>query len=211
LVVNAHSRACGHFFMGWKADPTKPIKLNGALFTLCTILQFVIASTAEAKLGALFLNCKQATIFRLTLEEMGHLQPPKLLHCNNSTAVGITNNSVKKQRSQSMEMQFFWVADAVEAGKFDIKYYPGKENLADYQSKHHIGAHHTTVCPWYLHKQNSVHELPRASKPSTLKGCVGTLPDGYVHTNPLPQIPTKQSVQTTWERYLNDRCNWNRT
>jgi hypothetical protein len=99
LVANAHSRACGHFFMGWKADATKPIKLNGAFFTLCSILQFVVASMAEAELGALFLNCKQATIFRLTLEEMGHPQPPTLVHCDNSTAVGIANNSVKKQRS----------------------------------------------------------------------------------------------------------------
>jgi hypothetical protein len=61
--ANAHSRACGHFFMGWRADPTKLVKLNGAFFTLCAILRFVIASAAEAKLGALFLNCKQATIF----------------------------------------------------------------------------------------------------------------------------------------------------
>ncbi len=66
----------GHFFMEWKADPTKPIKLNGAFFTFCAILRFVIASAAEAELGALFLNCKQATIFRLTLKEMGHPQPP---------------------------------------------------------------------------------------------------------------------------------------
>ncbi len=29
---------------------------------------------------------------------------------------------------------------------------------------------------------------------------VGTLPDGYVRTNPLPQIPTMQSVPTTRER-----------
>jgi hypothetical protein len=95
-AANAHSRACGHFIMGWKADPTKPIKLNGAFFTLCAILRFVVASAAEAELGALFLICKQAIIFRLTLEEMGHLQPPTLVHCDNSTAVGITNNSVKK-------------------------------------------------------------------------------------------------------------------
>ena len=61
--ANAHSRACRHFFMGWKADPTKPIKLNKAFFTLCAILQFVGASAAEAELGALFLNCKQATFF----------------------------------------------------------------------------------------------------------------------------------------------------
>jgi hypothetical protein len=61
--VNAHSRACGHFFMGWKAGPTKPIKLNRAFFTLWAIVRFVVASAAEAELGALFLNCKQATIF----------------------------------------------------------------------------------------------------------------------------------------------------
>jgi hypothetical protein len=29
---------------------------------------------------------------------------------------------------------------------------------------------------------------------------VGILPDGYVRTNPLPQIPTKQSVPTSRER-----------
>ncbi len=100
-----------------------------------------------------------------------------------------------------MEMRFFWVADAVEQGKFNIKYYQRKENLGDYQSKHHIGAHHTAVRPWYLHEPTSVQELPRASKSSNLKGCVGILPDGYVRTDPLPQIPTiKQSVPASRER-----------
>jgi hypothetical protein len=101
-----------------------------------------------------------------------------------------------------MEMRFFWVADAVEQKKFDIKYYPGKENLADYQSKHHAGAHHQAVRPWYLHKPTSVRELPRASKPSTLKGCVGTLPNGYLKSNPLPQVPIKQSAPTSKNAYL---------
>ena len=39
---------------------------RGTFFTLCAILRFVVASAAEAELGALFLNCKQATIFWLT-------------------------------------------------------------------------------------------------------------------------------------------------
>jgi hypothetical protein len=99
LEANAYSQACGHFFMGWHADPTKPIKLNGAFFTLCAILRFVVASAAEAKLGALFLNCKQAKKIRLPLKEMGHPQPPTPIHCDNSTAVGIKNNTVKRQRS----------------------------------------------------------------------------------------------------------------
>jgi hypothetical protein len=145
--ANAHSQACGNFSMGWCADPTKPIRLNRAFFTLCAILRFVVASAAEAELGALFLNCKQATIFRLTLEEMGHPQPPTPIHYNNSKAIGIANNTVKQQGSCLMEMHFFWVAEAVKQWKFDIKYYPGKENLGDYQSKHHLSAHHTAVRP----------------------------------------------------------------
>ncbi len=45
--ANAHSQACSHFFMGWKADPAKPIKLNGAFFTLCAINLEPYSSTAN--------------------------------------------------------------------------------------------------------------------------------------------------------------------
>jgi hypothetical protein len=76
-------------------------------FTLCAISRFAVASAAEAELGALFLNCKQATIFWLTLEEIGHPQLPTLVNCDNSTAVGIADYTVKRQRSRSMEMIFF--------------------------------------------------------------------------------------------------------
>jgi hypothetical protein len=56
----------------------QPIKLNGAFFTLCAILCFVVSSAAEAKLGALFLNCKEGMIFWLTLKELRHPQPKHL-------------------------------------------------------------------------------------------------------------------------------------
>ncbi len=61
--ANARSRACGHFFMGWDTKDSDPIKLNGAFFTLCAILRFVVASAAKAELGALFFNCKEGMIF----------------------------------------------------------------------------------------------------------------------------------------------------
>jgi hypothetical protein len=96
--------------------------------------------------------------------------------------------------------EILWVADGVARGKFDIKYFPGKSNLADTQSKHHTGAHHVAVCPWYLHKPTSVRELSKACKPSTLKGCIETLPNGYGHTYLLPQVPTRQSVPTSGKR-----------
>jgi hypothetical protein len=61
--TNAHSHACGNFFMGWSPKDGYPIKLNGAFFTLCTILRFVVALAAEAELGALFMHCKESIIF----------------------------------------------------------------------------------------------------------------------------------------------------
>jgi hypothetical protein len=90
-------------------------------------------------------------------------------------------------------MQYFWVCDKVAQDAYDVKWHPGQENLADYQSKHHVGSHHQAVCPWYLHEKNSPLVLPRAVQPSTLKGCVGTLPQGYIRNVPLPRVPLQQS------------------
>ena len=182
---NVRSRACGHFFMGALPIKGKPIKLNGAFHTLCAILRFVVASAAEA-LGALFLNCQEGIIFRTTLEDLGHPQPRIPVHCDNATAVGIANNTIKRQRSRAMEMKYFWTCEKDAQKMYSFKWHPGMENLTDYQSKHHPGAHHTAVRPYYLHEKNSPLELPRAIRPSTLKGCVGTLKDGYVRNVPLP-------------------------
>jgi hypothetical protein len=93
--------------MGSTPTDGNPIKLSGAFFTLCAILRFIVASAAEAKLGALFLNCKEGMIFRMTLKEMGHPQCKTLVHCNNAMAIGNANNTVKRQRSRSMEMRYF--------------------------------------------------------------------------------------------------------
>jgi hypothetical protein len=75
---------------------------------------------------------------------------------------------------------------------YDLSWYPGQENLADYQSKHHVGSHHVAVRPWYLHMENSPRVLPGAARPSTLKGCVGTLKDGYIRKVPLLRVPRIQ-------------------
>ncbi len=109
------------FFMGWTAKDGDPIKLNRAFFTLCAILRFVVASATEAKIGALFLNCKEGMIFLLILEELGHPQPKTQVHCNNATAVGIANNIVKRQHLQSMEMRYFWVCDKITQSAYNVK------------------------------------------------------------------------------------------
>jgi hypothetical protein len=182
--TNLHSRSCGHLFMGWMPKNDKPIQLNGAFYVNTTILRFVVASAAKAELGALFHNCQDGIIFRQTPEDLGHTQPQTLVHCNNATAIGIANNTVKRQQSRLMELRFFWVGNKEAQKIYGISWHPGQENLVDHQSKHHTEAHHRNVGPWYLHQENSPRFLPRANAPSTLKGCVGTLKEGYIRNVP---------------------------
>ena len=54
----AGSRAAGHYFLGWLPQNNQPIRLNGAIYTLCIVLKFVASSADEAELGALSLNIK---------------------------------------------------------------------------------------------------------------------------------------------------------
>ncbi len=140
--AKARSGTCGHFFMGWMPKDGDPIKVNGVFHVSVNIVCFVVASAAEAELGALYHNCQTGIVFCQTLKAMGHKQPKTPVHCNYATTVGIANNTVKQQCLQSMEMHFFMYA---------LSWHPGQENLADYQSKHHTGAHHIAVCPRYLH------------------------------------------------------------
>ena len=82
--------------MGSMPKDGKPIKLNGAFHVNMQIMRFVVASAAEAELGALFQNCQDGVIFRSTLHNLSHPQPKKTVHCDNATAVGISSNTVKR-------------------------------------------------------------------------------------------------------------------
>jgi hypothetical protein len=129
--------------------------------------------------------------------------PKTPVHCNKATAGSITNYTIKRQFSQLMEMRYSWVCDKIAQNAFDVRWHPGQENLADYHSKHHIGTHHKAVSLWYLHTDNSFSVLPnsflvlpRANRPSTLNGCVGTLPKEYICYVPLPPVPLVQSTES---------------
>ena len=170
------SRAAGHYFLGWLPQNNQPIRLNGAIYTLCTVLKFIASFAAEAELGAPFLNIKEGRVLQLSLAVIGHPQPPTPIHCDNATAVDIADETVKKHHSRPMEMRYFYSCDQLKMGNFNVQYHPGLECLGDHPSKHHITANHQNVRPIYLHTKESTLFLTRAPKPSDLRGCVGLLP-----------------------------------
>jgi hypothetical protein len=101
-------------------------------------MQSVLSSAAEAEIGALYENTKKVAILHVTLEEMGYPQPAAPVQTDNSTACSIANDNIKQQQSRAIDMRFYWVRDQVRQGQFDIHWKPGKVNLADYYTKHHI-------------------------------------------------------------------------
>jgi hypothetical protein len=56
-----------------------------------------MASAAESKVGALFVNSQEAIPLRYALEELGHPQPPTPVQTDNSTTAGYSNNTIKQK------------------------------------------------------------------------------------------------------------------
>jgi hypothetical protein len=155
---------------------------------MCTILKLVAAPAAEAELGAFFLNAQEAKVLRLTSDKVGHPQLPTPIHINNTTTVGIVNNTIKRQQSRAMEMHYFWLFDGNTQKYFKFYYQPGQENLGDYPSKHHTADIHWHVRPYYVHTTKSPPILPGALKLSIWQGCAEILWDPYTKKSPLPHI-----------------------
>ena len=84
----ARSRVGGHFFLS--SDVPIPPD-NGAILTVAQVIKAVMSSAAEAELGGLYINCREAVYIRNILHEMGWKQPRTPVQTDNSTADGIIN------------------------------------------------------------------------------------------------------------------------
>ena len=122
----------------------------------------------------------EVNLLRLTLEELGHAQPPTPIHANDTTAVRIMNSTIKRQRSPSINMRYFWLLYQEAQRILNVKYYPGAGNIGDYQTKLHNDVHHRRLCPFCVH----THSSPRFYSGQNAQVYVKGVLDG-------PVIPTQ--------------------
>jgi hypothetical protein len=146
--LEPRSRAGGIHYLGNNqpiiaGDPPEPP--NGVILVVSNIMKMVVASAAEAEPGALFFNGQEATTLRTTLLQLGHPQPATPMQTDNVTAAGIANGTVKQRRSKAADMRFYWIRDRVRQGRFLIHWKPGKDNYAEYFTKHHPPSLHRTI------------------------------------------------------------------
>jgi hypothetical protein len=103
--LKACSWAAGHFFM---SNITAKPPNNGAILTIAQIIKAVMSLAAEAEVGALYINCREATPACHTLEFMGHPQPPAPMQTDNTTALGIVNNNLIN-KMKAMDIKYHWL------------------------------------------------------------------------------------------------------
>jgi hypothetical protein len=155
------SCAAGYFYLSQTPNhPSKPPAptdaappINGALTLLCNIMREVVSSASEAELAALYYNAHEGIALRNALEEMGHSQLATAIVTDNSTALGIVNDTVRQRRSKASDMRFYWIRDGSRQNQFLVYWKKGELNRADYFSKHHPGTHHTEMQSIYLHME----------------------------------------------------------
>jgi hypothetical protein len=171
-VSNARSRLGGLFFFGNKSPEQDTLK--GSILNVAAVIKNVVASAAESEVGACFHNAQSGAPLRVTLTELGHMQPPTPLRTDNSTAFVIANETIKQKLSKAMDIRYHWLTDRVRQKQFDVYWRPGRENICDYHTKHHSAQNHKEMRHLILHE---------AKRLQFLRGCVKLLP--------LPQPPLR--------------------
>ena len=147
---NARSRAGGYFYLSERDNTNSNPPINAPVHTECKIMKHVLSSATEAEIGAIFLNCQQAEILRTTLQELGHPQYTTTIVTDNATENNIINGNAKQKRTKAMDMRYNWILDKQVQRHFHVIWKPGKENLADYFTKHHSTVHHKRVRTLYV-------------------------------------------------------------
>jgi hypothetical protein len=190
---------------------------QGTILATTAIMQLVLALASEAEITALLREHKKSCD-HLT---MGHPQPATPVQTDNSTACSIANDNIKQQHSCAIDMRFYWIRDWVKQGKFNIYWGPGKCNMANYYTKHHLPTHHQLMWPSYLHVEppeaaiNSaiaytLHALQVCAKPAP-RNTMAPRVQGiqHMHTNtPAGQRAIASKAQATLSHARGSSCNY---
>ena len=123
---------------------------NGPVHNIATIIRNVMTSAADAEIGALYTNSRQAIQARKFLNELGHKQPPTSIQTENTTALGFVTKNLQPKAKKSTEMNYWFMRDWQDQKQFRYYWKPGKGNRSDYFTKHLCAAHHRQQRPTFL-------------------------------------------------------------
>jgi hypothetical protein len=101
------------------------------------------------------------------------------MECDNTTTVGIINDTIRQRRSKAMDMRFYWIKDRQQQGQFRLYWASGSTNRGDYFTKHHSPAHHRIMRPHYMHTPTAQElkqkQLGRGKQKYTIASLIGEI------------------------------------
>jgi hypothetical protein len=116
---------------GWVA------KLNGDVVSWAAKKQRVVAlSTCEAELYAEAASMQEVLWLRGLMKELGlHVSTGSVVHGDNQSAISVTKNGVKGERTKHVDVKYHFVTETVERGDVTLKWIPTTEQQADIFTK----------------------------------------------------------------------------
>jgi hypothetical protein len=172
----SRSRAGGFFVCGEPIfnGPDAPFKVNAPFDIISTKLPTVTGSSSESETGALYINATTACTHRITLEDLGHPQPPTPIVYDNQVSGKVALGKAKQKKSKAFATRYHWLKDRLRLGEFRLVWAPGSTNLADFFTKVHPGHHVRAMRPVYVRdkltpKSDLSSRKPRSSNPATIK------------------------------------------
>ena len=174
VETKARSRVGGFYYLSSKQHP----KLNGAIYCECCLISVTMASVAESEVGVLFYNTRNVLPMRVTLQALGHLQPPTPINTDNTTVLGVVTKTIKIRRTKAMDTRFHWIHDSINQKLILVYWDKGKNNYGDYFTKHHPPTHHKLMRPKFLicHATTFLQKILKTHGKckDTLRGCINS-------------------------------------
>ena len=127
-----------------------PEIIGNIIEVLCKLPSNVVASIAEGEYCSQFITGQTAYWHRIILERMGYPQPPTILYGDNTTAIGIANDSLKVKKSKAIDTKLHWIRDRTRLGEFIPTHISTENNAADYQTKSLSTKEHTRQVKNYV-------------------------------------------------------------
>ncbi|XP_068343011.1 uncharacterized mitochondrial protein AtMg00810-like [Pyrus communis] len=134
----------GYCNSDWGGSPDDSKNTSGYVFSFgsgvfswASVKQSCVAlSTAEVEYISASNATAQAIWLRFVLEDFGELQTEATpLHCDNTSAIAITKNSVFHQKTKHIDRRYHFIKDALQEGIIDLIYCPTEEQMADIFTK----------------------------------------------------------------------------
>jgi hypothetical protein len=155
-------------------NSNEPTHINGAVHVHSCILDVVVASVAECEYASLYMLARAGTWLRTIATALGYPQPATHIFCDNACAVGMANDTVKLNRTKSIDMRFHWIRDRVRQGQFIVTWRQGAHNLADFFTKPLPVHVHQALMPFLINTPatSNPYHRSRASRATLWKANV---------------------------------------